>query len=472
MRALMKLIMNKPRRHSRSARRVKSPATTILDSHPQVCQITDLSHDGRGVGRLAGKTCFVDGALPGETVEMRVWRHHRNYDEARLSKVLQPSLHRIAPACRHFSQCGGCSLQHFHPERQIDHKAEQLATSFERRGMLAKRWLPTLTAASFGYRRRVRLAVQRGRDQRWELGFRNAGSLRIEPLSECLTMVPALAFWLPLLPSWLADHCGQFTIKQIELVAGDQGVAIAVEANRRPSTAELLQMRIALDEMSPTPEALSPVQAPQLWWKTPDTSTFSCLDAEREPLWAAITDRLSTAVEPGQFMQINGAINRQMIAQVLSLVEPVTEGVAIDLYCGAGNFTLPLAEHYRRVIGIEGLSDLVERGRRNARHNGLTNVDFMVADLAALKRPLDCNNGIQLVILDPPRAGAAGVMQWIIDSGAKQIIYVSCHPSTLLRDAEILSKGGFKLDALGAMDMFPQTAHVEAMALFERVGVK
>jgi 23S rRNA (uracil1939-C5)-methyltransferase len=142
--------MTKPRRHRRSARRVNSPAPTILDSHPQVCQITDLSHDGRGVGRLAGKTYFVDGALPGETVEMRVWRHHRNYDEARLSKVLEPSLHRVDPACRHFAQCGGCSLQHFHWERQIDHKAQQLAASFERRGMLAKRWLPTLTAAPFG----------------------------------------------------------------------------------------------------------------------------------------------------------------------------------------------------------------------------------------------------------------------------------------------------------------------------------
>ena len=464
-------LMQKTRRYRRPAKRAKSFAESSLVGELQVCQITDLSHDGRGVGRLQGKTCFVDGALPGETVELRLWRSHRNYDEARLSKVLLPTKDRVEPPCRHFLQCGGCSLQHLHPERQIEHKADQLAANFQRHGIRPKKFLPTLTAESLGYRRRVRLAVQRSRGGTWQLGFRNMGSRRLEPVSECLTMLPALAIWLPLLPDWLADCCAQFKIEQIELVAADDGMAIAIEGNRKPTAREVTHMLSALTALSSRLAAtLGTFLAPQLWWKKLPDRAFTCLDTTAEPLWSKITAELATAVEPGQFMQVNSDINRQMIAQVLSLIKPSPGGVAVDLYCGAGNFSLPLAEHFERVIGVEGLPSLVEHGRRNARHNGLTNIDFLVTDLARLTGLSGCAGGIQLVLLDPPRAGAANIMPWVVDCGAQQVIYVSCHPSTLVRDAQILNAAGFSLEALGAMDMFPQTAHVEALALFERPG--
>jgi len=188
-------------------------------------------------------------------------------------------------------------------------------------------------------------------------------------------------------------------------------------------------------------------------------------------LTTALTDAIQLQVEPGQFVQINGEINRQMIDQVLDLVrtkESGTSAVAVDLFCGAGNFSLPLAGQFDRVIGIEGLADLVDTAQDNARRNAISNTEFMVSDLSSWAGMRKIKGNIDLVLLDPPRNGAAGVMPWIAKTKAAQVIYISCHPSTMVRDLKVLAEAGYKMTAAGVMDMFPHTAHIEAIALLEK----
>lgn len=429
------------------------------------CEIVDLIHDGRGVGRPSGKTCFIDGALPGETVEFRRHNQKRNYDEAHVIEVISASESRIDPACKHFPRCGGCTLQHFEHGAQIAFKEKQLLESLQRSGMQPKTVLPALSGPQWAYRRRARLAVQRAKDGNVLVGFHNPGSRRIEPISECHVLAEPLPAIVVALPEWLTAFPSGIRLFEVELLSADNGVAIAIEASRGPSASELEQM---LQTMNFT--------SAQLWWKTSSQSKFVRLDAGTESLELALTDDVQLQVQPGQFVQVNGEINRQMIDQVLALlrkksVEKQSSGrhnLAVDLFCGTGNFSLPLAAHFDRVIGIEGLEDLVSSAKANAQRNNLTNVEFMVSDLTDWAGMRKLKEKIDLVLLDPPRNGAAGVMPWIVKAKPKQVIYISCHPSTMVRDAKLLTEAGYSLSAAGIMDMFPHTAHVEAIALFEK----
>ena len=434
------------------------------------CDIVDLIHDGRGVGRPSGKTCFIDGALPGETVEFRRHNQKRNYDEAHVIEVISASDSRIQPKCKHFPRCGGCTLQHFDHGAQIAFKEKQLLDSLQRSGMQPKTVLPALSGPQWAYRRRARLAVQRAKDGNVLVGFHNPGSRRIEPISECHVLAEPLPAIVVALPEWLTAFPSGIRLFEVELLSADNGVAIAIEGSRAPSVSELAQMLQAMNFTSA-----------QLWWKTSSQSKFVRLDAGTESLELALTDDVQLQVQPGQFVQVNGEINRQMIDQVLALLrKPSVEkqssdnkslgkqNLAVDLFCGTGNFSLPLAAHFDRVIGIEGLEDLVSSAKANAQRNNLTNVEFMVSDLTDWAGMRKLKGKIDLVLLDPPRNGAAGVMPWIVKAKPKQVIYISCHPSTMVRDAKLLTEAGYSLSAAGIMDMFPHTAHVEAIALFEK----
>ncbi|MGB2566810.1 MAG: 23S rRNA (uracil(1939)-C(5))-methyltransferase RlmD [Porticoccaceae bacterium] len=431
------------------------------------CDIVDLSHDGRGVGRIDGKACFVKGALPEETIEFRYTNRKRNYDEARVTRVVQASPARVEPGCKHFSRCGGCSLQHLDHEKQVAFKQQQLLDSLSRGGMRAKTVLPPISAPPWGYRRRARLAVQRAKDGVFLIGFRNAGSRRIEPITQCPVLTEPLPRAVELLPAWLGCLPKDIRVFEVELISGDNSIAVAVEASRFPADEEVPAMLASLVK-----EAQGPVQ---LWWKADKQVKFSRLDAGVDDLCFSVTPDISLKFEPGQFIQVNGQINREMVAQMLSLL-PERGGTAIDLYCGTGNLSLPLAQKFDQVFGFEGLPDLVKGAEENARYNKINNVTFAVADLSRgvgltqleLVQTAEANGAIDLIVLDPPRNGAAGVMPWVTLAGAKQVIYISCHPSTMVRDAAMLSKAGYSLQAVGVMDMFPHTAHIEAMALFEK----
>jgi 23S rRNA (uracil1939-C5)-methyltransferase len=442
----------------------------MSNNSPLICDIVDLIHDGRGVGRPGGKTCFIQGALPGESVEFRRHNQKRNYDEAHVVEILSASDSRIDPACKHFPRCGGCTLQHLEHDAQIAFKEKQLLDSLQRSGMQPKTILPALSGPQWAYRRRARLAVQRAKDGNVLVGFHNPGSRRIEPITECHVLAEPLADIVVALPEWLTAFPPGIRLFEVELLSADNGLAIAIEASRTPSASELEMMLATLDF---TPEHYAKAQ---LWWKIGSQSKFVRLDAGTEPLKLALTDNAQLQIEPGQFVQVNAEINRQMIDQVLNLLrkEPISQEVskrerlAVDLFCGMGNFSLPLAAHFDRVIGIEGLEDLVRSAEANAKRNNLTNVEFMVSDLSDWAGMRKLKQKIDLVLLDPPRNGAAGAMPWIVKAKPKQIIYISCHPSTMVRDAKLLTEAGYSLSAAGVMDMFPHTAHVEAIALFEK----
>lgn len=427
------------------------------------CEINDLLHDGRGVGRINGKAFFVEGALPGEDVEFRVINEKRNFAEARLTKVLSASQYRTEPECRYFSKCGGCSLQHLQHSEQIEFKKQQLLNSAQRVGLEPENTLDSLVGPQWNYRRRARLAVQRARDGQFLVGFHNPGSNRIEPIASCMVLDKSLDALLMALPSILNALGADIKISEIELVAADNALAVAVEASRSLFDAELTSVVKALNVVAE--------MTTQLWWKVSKNGRFSRVDDGEDGLYFGVKDDIKLSFEPGQFIQVNDSINRSMIEQMLALVSVENTGVAIDLFCGSGNLSLPLAKQFNQVIGVEGLASLVVAANGNARSNAIDNTQFVVADLndaASLKKVSKIASSIDLIVLDPPRNGAAAIMPWVAKSGTKQIIYISCHSSTMVRDADFLIRAGYKLKNLGVMDMFPHTAHVESMALFEK----
>ncbi|MDG2502530.1 MAG: methyltransferase domain-containing protein [Porticoccaceae bacterium] len=438
----------------------------MIDKQTLNCEIIDLSYDGRGIGRINGKTCFIDGALPTEKVAFRRNNQKRNYDEGRVTEIITASEYRVDPGCKHFSRCGGCSLQHLDHRQQLEFKQRQLLSNLQRGGLTPQRVLPALSAPQWGYRRRARLAVQRAKDGRFLIGFRNAGSRRIEPITQCPVLSEPLPDVITMLPQWLELFPAAIRVFEVELVSADDSFAIAVEASRFPADEEQAPIIDGLREMG--------FGAGQLWWKAGKQARFNRLDSGTDPLTFSVNPDIHLTFEPGQFIQVNGEINRLMIAQMLDLLpdQSITEkGTAIDLYCGTGNLSLPLAQRYGTVIGIEGLPELVKGAEENARINNITNAEFAVADLSrsvGLTSAYSSREPADLVLLDPPRNGAAGVMSWIAKTQAKQVIYISCHPATMIRDAAVLADAGYKLAAAGVMDMFPHTSHIEAMALFEK----
>lgn len=427
------------------------------------CEITDLLHDGRGVGRINGKAFFVDGALPGEEVEFRVTREKRNFAEARLTKVLVESDHRMAPECGYFSKCGGCSLQHLKHSQQIEFKKSQLLNNFHKIEIKPENILDSLVGPQWHYRRRARLAVQRARDGQFLVGFHNPGSNRIEPIASCLVLDKSLDAVLMALPATLNKLTHDIKVFEIELVAADNALAVAVEASRSPFDSELVSLLNDLSGVTNVPT--------QLWWRSSKNGQLLRMDGGKEGLFFGAKDDLKVNFEPGQFIQVNDTINRLMISQMVALLDDKKLGVAVDLYCGSGNLSLPLAKYFNKVIGVEGLASLVAGADKNARDNYIVNTEFVVADLAdanSLKKVSKMAKVIDLVVLDPPRNGAAAIMPWVARSGAKQIIYISCHPSTMVRDADVLIRAGYKCKDVGVMDMFPHTAHVESITLFEK----
>ena len=249
---------------------------------------------------------------------------------------------------------------------------------------------------------------------------------------------PALAEIVPSLPRWLTAFPSGIRLFEVELLNADNGIAIAVEASRVPSDSELQAILASMDFVDA-----------QLWWKSSSQSGFVRLDGGEEPLVLSLPGNIQQHVVPGQFIQVNADINRQMIDQVLSLArnEKIDQGdgererLAVDLFCGSGNFSLPLAKNFDRVIGIEGLEDLVRSAEENARRNNLTNIEFMVSDLSDSRAMGKLKQKIDTLLLDPPRNGAAGVMPWILKRRPARIVYVSCHPSTMIRDAKPCLKG-------------------------------
>jgi 23S rRNA (uracil1939-C5)-methyltransferase len=433
-----------------------------LSSAPEQASIVDLAHDGRGVARIDGKTVFVADALPGESIVMRRVARHRNYDEAQLERVIVASPSRVTPRCRHFGTCGGCSLQHLAADAQLEFKQRQLLENLTRIGQVTPRQvLEPLAGPLWHYRRRARLGVKRvAKKGRVLVGFRERSAPLIADLAECPVLEGPVDHLLGPLASLIDGLSIASRVPQIEVAIAPPDTALVLRVLDAPSPSDRDRLAdferdyaVRLYLQPGGPETVTPltVGKPRLAYRLPE-------------------QQLSISFEPTDFVQVNATLNQAMIERTLDVLAPQPTDAVLDLYCGLGNFSLPLARRSRSVVGIEGANELVERARANAEANGIDNVEFHCADLmTTLPQGSWARERYDLVLLDPPRAGAREALATVAATEARRIVYVSCHPGSLARDAGLLvSEYGYTLTAAGVMDMFPHTNHVEAMAVFER----
>lgn len=438
-----------------------------IDQTPFALDIVSLGHDGRGIARRpdgdanAGKTVFVSGALPGERVMAKQTAKSRHFDEAATVEVLSASADRVEPRCPHFGVCGGCVLQHLAEDKQILSKQQVLIDNLQRIGHVQPgTLLPPLTDAAWGYRRKGRLSVRRvEKKDKTLVGFREADPRFVADLSVCYTVILQIGEKLGAISALVDAMDGRRDIPQIEFIAGDATVALVFrhlqplsERDREALTAFAQAQDFAIFLQ---PGGIDSVQA--LW---PETVPLSFA----LPQW-----NIELNFRPLDFIQVNAGLNQKMIAKTLELLDVQPDDRVLDLFCGLGNFTLPLARVAREVVGVEGEAGLVVRARDNAAHNALENVQFHAADLAQdLSGHAWMRAGFDRLLLDPPRSGADVLLKQLPLKGLKRIVYVSCHPASLARDAGYLvNERGWKLKAAGVMDMFPHTAHVESIAVFE-----
>ena len=433
-----------------------------LRDTPFETAIDDLSHDGRGVAHVEGKTVFVADALPGERVRARLVRRHRHFDEARAAEILVASPDRVEPRCRHFGVCGGCALQHLAPAAQIAAKQNVLSQNFARIGHVAPaRWLEPLTADVWGYRRRARLSVKHVHGKgRTLVGFRERDPRFVADLVHCDVLDPSLGGKLDALGALLNEMEGAASIPQVEFSAGD-------------STRTLV-----FRHLSPLSEndrgklaAFGRAHGFAILLQPGGTDSVHPLQDDPVDLHYALPSfGLKLAFAPLDFVQVNARINQKMIGHALQLLQPAAGDRVLDLFCGLGNFSLPIARRAGRVCGVEGDVVLVERARANAAANGIDNVEFHPGDLAGdVRGNAWARAEWDLLLLDPPRSGAAELLKQLPGESVRRVVYVSCHPASLARDAgTLVHSHGFRLEAAGVMDMFPHTAHVESIALFRR----
>jgi len=430
-------------------------------AEPEQGTVAALTHEGEGIVK-GGKAAFVGGALPGELVRFRRVRRHRGHDDGQLLEVIEPSADRVTPRCAHFGVCGGCALQHLSADRQIELKQQELRDALERVAKVsAQTWLPPLRGPQWGYRRRARLGARYvPKKGRVVVGFRERLAPYIAALDRCEVLADPVGALIGPLSGMLTGLEGREHIPQIEVAIAENVTALILRVLRPLAEGDIAALR-----------EFARQHRLRLYLQTGGLDTVAPLEAgaELEPLRYSLPEfGVGYDFAPTDFVQINAAINAAMVSQVIALLELAPDARVLDLYCGLGNFTLPLARRAASVLGIEGDAALVSRARHNALMNGLSNAQFLAADLT---QPLPRNaaylaDGFSHVILDPPRAGALEVMPTIAHLAPRKVAYISCHPGSLARDVAVLvHEYGFALRAAGVLDMFPHTAHVESLAL-------
>ncbi len=426
---------------------------------PQSAQllIDKQGYDGRGIARHQGKLVFVSGALPGETVITGKFHVHSRYSESDTQQVIHSSAVRVLPECKFYNRCGGCSLQHQQSVAQVQFKQNSVLEQMQRLGGL----IPTqiaepLLSMPWEYRSRARLGI----DRQGRLAFRERDSSNFVAIDSCHVLTQTLQHLLAAMQDLPAagKGCG---ISHIELVEADSGTAVVIR-HTRPMTTLALNWLAQLQRSTSTSVWLQGEKSAEL-------SELTGIVSDPRLHYRLPAFAIDIGFHPQDFTQINRDINHQMVTQALAWLDLQGTETVLDLFCGVGNFTLPLAQKAARVIGVEALESMVLRGRENAVANRLANCEFIALDLS-MPVPEDWNqHTIDAVLLDPPRAGAQQAVVWIAQVlKVPRIVYISCDPASLSRDAALLEEQGYRLERLGIMDMFPQTAHVESMALFVR----
>lgn len=449
-----------------------SPVESLqLTVHPRIKfkgdgsgEIESLNYDGRGVTHIGGKTTFIENALPGEQVEYGITRKKPTFDNAVATRILRVSPDRvIEPRCKYFGSCGGCAIQHIRDEVQIGFKQQIVAEQLKHIGGIeTDAWQAPLTGPHWGYRRRARLGARLVTKKGGVLvGFREKASTYVTDMNSCEILDERVASVIPALRELIGNTSIPDQIPQIEVAAADNAVAL-VFRHLKPLTQQDIELL----------KRFGSEHDIQVWLQPAGPDSVAPLsDTPPEPLYYGFDDSdIRIQFSPIDFTQINASINRKMISLAIEWLDVDEHSHVLDLFCGLGNFSLPFAEKVAWVTGIEGSQKLVDGAAANAERNGLKNTDFRMADLyeqadsfAWGDRPYN------RVMLDPPRSGAMEVLRLLPDEFARKIVYVSCYPGTLARDAAYLvNSRGMRLSKIAVMDMFPQTTHVETMALFEQ----
>lgn len=431
---------------------------------PRAAAVESLDHEGRGIARIDGKAIFIEGALPGERVLFQATRIKPNFEEGEAIAVLKESADRVAPGCKFFGLCGGCAMQHASPALQLAAKQRVLEDNLARIGKVEpEQILPPISGSPWRYRQRARLSVHYVPKKGGVLvGFREKKSSYVADMTSCEVLPRHIGHLITPLRELMTSLDGRDRIPQIEMAIGASVTALVLRVLEPLSHADEERLRIFADahkvqwwQQSKGPETAVPwypMNAPALTYRLPEFN-------------------LELAFRPTEFTQVNHEVNERMVKRAVDLLDPHPGDEVVDLFCGLGNFSLAIARRGANVVGVEGSEALVQRAGENAARNGLSDrARFFAADLYTDPvRAVASLPKTSKWLIDPPRDGAMEVCKLVDESTVQRIVYVSCSPSTLARDAEVLVRTkGYRLRAAGVVNMFPHTAHVESIALFER----
>lgn len=425
--------------------------------------VDQLDHLGAGIAQYQGKVVFIPGALPNETVTVQLTEQKKNYARAKLIKVDAQSPERVEPECPHYHTCGGCDLQHMSLSGQREHKEAALLDIMAKfAGTEGGALSPALTGEGWYYRRRARLATLFDKNTKHlSLGFRAASSSNVVPISQCQVLAKPLSDLIVPFAKLLNQLSAKASLGHLELIAADNGHFAVLRITKALNDKDLAKLSAFAEQH-------------QIYICLQDNEgQFQGVGVELVlPVYQLLdenaqSDAVSLSFTPGNFVQVNGQINKAMVAQAMDWLAPAPDERILDLFCGMGNFSLPLAKMGAEVIGVEGVAEMVSQARVNAKANNLDKLTFYHGDLSADLSLEPWMGKIDKLLLDPARAGAFESLQWLKKMKPRKVLYVSCNPASLARDSAVLLDRGYRLQRLGLIDMFPQTHHIEAMALFE-----
>lgn len=431
----------------------KAKPKNTQPQQPLTVKVTRLDQQGYGVAYQNKKPIFIATALANETVEVSIVEQNSKFSKAKLLRVVNASKYRTEAQCRHYFQCGGCNIQHMDYQQQLAFKQDKVTQLFSRQALQENLpWQEPIVSAPWHYRRKARIGVQYNKRGEPIIGFRQRESNHLTTIKHCPVIVESFSEIFTELDNILPKLSGKNAVGHVEIIAANHNVVV-------------VRQLVSLTK-----------QDKKLWYEFSDNNQWLVYfdDGKRitalgqeEVLLYELTSEINIAFSVGSFIQVNHDVNKKMLVQALSWLALTKEDTVLDLFCGLGNFSLPMAQRVNRVVGIEGVSSMVDKAQQNATQNGLSNCQFYQADLNSdWKDQLWAQEKYTKVLLDPARAGAFEALSQLIKLKITQVLYVSCEPASLARDAKLLSEHGYKIEKIAIMDMFSQTKHVEIMVMF------
>jgi 23S rRNA (uracil1939-C5)-methyltransferase len=422
-------------------------------------EIIDYSDECRGIAKLENKTIFVRGALLGEVVQAKRTRNNATFEEADVIEVLQPSPQRIVGKCEFYEMCGGCSLQHLSSEHQIQLKLSLVQQMFARANITITQWLPPLTSTSWGYRRKARLGVRFVfKKEKVIVGFREKSSNFLTDMDSCEVLHPKIGKNLHLLAECVEKLSIKDNVAQFEVAISETDTVLILRNLKELALDDKNILRTYADMLD-------------IKWQLQSggIDTIENLDDDPCLTYSHPKHNITLHFLANDFTQVNFELNQRMVNLALELLNLQQNDVVLDLFCGLGNFTLPIARYCKSVVGIEGDKGLIERAKHNAQMNNIDNAEFFQADLFdEVKHFTWAKKQYTKALIDPARSGALEIVKLLPILGVKKLVYVSCNPATLVRDSIKLQKMGYAIKKATVMDMFPHTSHVESIAYFEK----